>query len=215
MTRKKQIVRLVLLAIFCAISIVLQAIANNFSIGGYPIALALVPIAISAILLGPSGGAIVGFVWGVFILLIDPSCAVFFEYSVIGTLILVLSKGTLAGFISGIICKFIKNKNIYLAMVIAAIACPLVNSLTFRIGEVVFFLPMLGQGAGTILISLFGVSFILEVGISAVLSPAICRICMLGDTQLNLGVFDYSKEDDKNQVKDDFKKEENKTYKFD
>lgn len=213
MKRKKQIVRLVLLAIFCAISVVLQAIANNFSIGGYPIALALVPIAISAILLGPSGGAIVGFVWGAFILLIDPSCAVFFEYSVIGTLILVLSKGTLAGFASGVICKMLRNKNMYLAMVLAAILCPIINSLTFRIGEVIFFLPMLGNSAGAIIISLFGVSFVLEVGISAILSPAICRICMLGDKELNLGVFNYTKDED--IVKEEDINKENKTYKFD
>lgn len=213
MKRKKQIVRLVLLAIFCAISVVLQAIANNFSIGGYPIALALVPIAISAILLGPSGGAIVGFVWGAFILLIDPSCAVFFEYSVIGTLILVVSKGTLAGFVSGVICQLLKNKNIFFAMVISSIICPIINSLVFRVGEVIFFLPMLGESVGAVIISLFGVSFILEVGISAVLSPAICRICMLGDKELNLGVFDYTKLKSKDEKTQD--NEENKIYKFD
>lgn len=38
-------------------------------------------------------------------------------------------------------------------------------------------------------ISLFSISFLIEMGISIVLSPVVCRICILGDSQLNLGVF--------------------------
>lgn len=189
--KSNQILRLVLLASFIAISIVLQVFATYIRIGEYSPALALVPIAISAILLGPVAGCITGGFWGLYILIFDPTCATFFQYSWIGTVIVVLGKGMLAGLASGWMNKWLKRYNIYLGMCIAAIIAPLANSLTFRIGEIVFFLPLLGgwSKALTILISLFSISFLIEMGISIVLSPVVCRICILGDSQLNLGVF--------------------------
>ena len=62
--KSNQILRLVLLASFIAISIVLQVFATYIRIGEYSPALALVPIAISAILLGPVAGCITGGFWG-------------------------------------------------------------------------------------------------------------------------------------------------------
>ena len=188
---KKEILKLVLLAIFIATSIVLQAFATNFKIGEYSPALSLVPIAISAILLGPIAGCITGGFWGLYILIFDPSCAAFFQYSWFGTVVVVLGKGILAGLASGWLNKWLKRYNIYVGMCVAAIATPIVNSTIFRVGEVVFFLPLLGGASKLLptLISLFSISFLLELGISVVLSPVVCRICILGDTQLNLGVF--------------------------
>lgn len=89
---KKGILKLVLLAIFIATSIVLQAFATNFKIGEYSPALSLVPIAISAILLGPIAGCITGGCWGLYILIFDPSCAAFFQYSWFGTVVVVLGR---------------------------------------------------------------------------------------------------------------------------
>ena len=68
--KSNQILRLVLLASFIAISIVLQVFATYIRIGEYSPALALVPIAISAILLGPVAGCITGGFWGLYILIL-------------------------------------------------------------------------------------------------------------------------------------------------
>ena len=213
---KKSILRLVLLASFIAISIVLQAFATNFHIGEYSPALALVPIAIAAILLGPTAGGIVGGCWGLFILIFDPSCAAFFQYSWIGTVAVVLGKGILAGVASGWMNKWLKRYNIYLGMCLAAITTPFVNSLVFRLGEIAIFLPLLkgfGQTAGTIMISLFSISFLLEMGISIVFSPIICRVCILGDNQLNLGAF-TNEQKEKVVRKQEEKNEKSKLYQF-
>ena len=204
--KSNQILRLVLLASFIAISIVLQVFATYIRIGEYSPALALVPIAISAILLGPVAGGITGGFWGLYILIFDSTCAVFFNYSWIGTVVVVLGKGFLAGFGTGWMNKWLKRYNIYLGMCVAAIVTPLINSLVFRLGEITIFYPLIKSwgktGIGT-MIGLFSISFLLEMGISIVLSPVVCRICILGDTQLNLGVFT---EDEKERARK--KKEE-------
>ena len=173
------------------------------------------PIAISAILLGPVAGCITGGFWGLYILIFDPTCATFFQYSWIGTVIVVLGKGMLAGLASGWMNKWLKRYNIYLGMCIAAIIAPLANSLTFRIGEIVFFLPLLGgwSKALTILISLFSISFLIEIGISIVLSPVVCRICILGDSQLNLGVFTEAERERARKKKEE-KLESSSLYQF-
>lgn len=213
---KNNILRLVLLALFIAISVVLQVFATRIRIGEFSPALALVPIAISAILLGPIAGGITGGCWGLYILIFDSSCATFFQYSWIGTVAVVLGKGALAGVATGWMNKWLKRYNIYLGMVVAAITTPLVNSLIFRVGEITIFYPLIKSWGLTglgVMISLFSVSFALEMGISIVLSPVICRICILGDTQLNLGVFTDEEKEHALKKKEE-KLDQSKLYQF-
>ena len=111
-----------------------------------------------------------------------------------GTYVTVISKGTLAGVFAGLVYVLLRKKSNIVAMVLAAIVAPLVNSLVYRIGLLTFFQEYFfgkvdesGMSAmGYFMSGFLGVSFIVELGISAVFSPIVARICKIGRKMLNL-----------------------------
>ena len=186
MNNSQKIMRLTVTAVLLAITIVLQAIAGFIVI---PItntspALSLIPIAVGAIIYGPSCGAILGLGWSLFILASGQASG-YMAMNFIGTIITVIAKGTLAGIISGVIYNWLKGKNDVVAIVLAAIIVPLINSLVYRIGLVTFFSDYFfgkANAAGMNPVSYFMKAFVaggffLEVGISTIFSPIIVRIC--------------------------------------
>ena len=60
------------MALFAAIVVVLQIIGNYIRIGNFSISLVLVPIIVGAALYGPAGGAFLGGVFGI-VVIIDGS----------------------------------------------------------------------------------------------------------------------------------------------
>ena len=186
MKNSQKIIKLTVTAILLAITIVLQAIAGFIVI---PVtntspALALIPIAVGAIIYGPSCGALLGFGWSIFILLSGQASG-YMAMNLIGTIITVIAKGTLAGLVSGLMYKLLKGKNYIVAIVAASIVTPLVNSLVYRTGLVVFFYDYFfgkADSLGVSPVSYFMKAFItggffLEVGISTFFSPIVVRIC--------------------------------------
>ena len=120
-----------------------------------------------------------------------------------GTVITVLLKGTLAGFLSGIVYNLLKKwalvfKNlekdkeswqINLGVVVAAIVCPVVNTGIFLLGCVIFFLPTIrewGAAAGYenvgayMLYGFVGGNFLFELLFNLILSPVIVQIIRIG-----------------------------------
>lgn len=194
---KKQIIKLVSLAMLTAIVIVLQTIGSNIKFGPYSPALVLVPITIGAILFGPKAGTFLGLVFGI-VVLFSGDAQLFYAISIPGTIITVLLKGALAGLASGLVFKALKNKNIHIGILLAALVAPVVNSVLFRVGMVVFFYDMLSASASSsnantfvyLFLGLTGFNFILEFGLNLILAPTISRVCELVSKQLNLGVFD-------------------------
>ena len=114
--------------------------------------------------------------------------------SAIGTVITVMTKGTCAGLVPGLIFNGLKNKNKVLAIVLASIAAPLINSLLYRVGLVVFFRDYFfgkadANGLNPVayfIIAFTSASFFLEVGLSAVFSPVVVRICNIATDMLGL-----------------------------
>ena len=98
----KQIVRMATLAILTAIVVVLQLLGSFIRFGPFSVSLVLVPIVIGAALFGMGGGAWLGFVFGVVVLL-SGDAAAFLPIHVFGTVLTVLLKGTLAGLAAGFI----------------------------------------------------------------------------------------------------------------
>jgi uncharacterized membrane protein len=185
--------RLVLLALFTAIVVVLQLFGSFVRFGTFQIALVLAPIVIGAALLGVWSGVWLGFVFGLVVLL-NGDAAAFLEVSPLGTVIAVLVKGAAAGLAAGLVYKAVERKNRFVAVVLAAIAAPVANTGVFILGSYLFFLPTLkiwAEGLGyanateVIFLYLIGLNFFVELAVNLVLSGVIERIIRVG--QKNFG----------------------------
>lgn len=178
--------RMVGLGLFTAIVVVLQLLGSFIKLGPFSISLVLVPIVVGAALYGVSGGAWLGFVFGMIVLL-SGDAAAFWIISVPGTIVTVIVKGTLAGLAAGFVYRLLEKFSITAAVVAAAIVCPVVNTGVFVAGCYVFFLGAISEWAGGaalagayIITGLVGLNFVVELVINAVLSPVILRIIRLG-----------------------------------
>lgn len=178
-----QIRTLTLGAILTALVIVLQMLGQFIRFGPFSISLVLIPIVIGAAMCGPKISTWLGFVFGVAVLMTD--AAAFLAIDVFGTVVTVLLKGMAAGLAAGLICKAIEKKNRTLAVILAALVCPVVNTGVFLIGCVVFFLDTLkewGAGAGFdnvfayLIFGMVGINFIAEMAINIFLSPVVVRL---------------------------------------
>lgn len=185
--KKQQTQKLVLSAVLTALVVVLQLLGTFVRFGPFAISLVLIPIVIGAATCGYKIGAWLGFVFGVVVLLSGDATA-FFAINVPGTIITVLLKGTLCGLISGLVYKVIEKYNGYVAVIAAAIVCPIVNTGIFLIGCSVFFLDTIaewGTGAGFtntasyMFLGLAGGNFIVELIENIILAPIISTIIKL------------------------------------
>lgn len=185
--KKQQTQKLVLGAVLTALVVVLQLLGTFVRFGPFAISLVLIPIVIGAATCGYKIGAWLGFVFGVVVLLSGDATA-FFAINVPGTIITVLLKGTLCGLISGLVYKVIEKYNRYVAVIAAAIVCPIVNTGIFLIGCSVFFLDTIaewGAGAGFtntasyMFLGLAGGNFIVELIANIILAPIISTIIKL------------------------------------
>lgn len=192
---KQSVLKLTMMSTLLAITIVLQAVASAFTmpITNTPVALALIPIAVGAIIYGPTCGGILGLGWSLFIL-VSGQADFYFGMNAIGTIVTVVSKGTLAGIVTGLVYNLIKKKNYVVAIIVASIMTPLINSLVYRVGLVVFFNDFFFGGAGNqnpiayFMVAFVSVSFFVELGISALFSPLIVRICDICFAKLGISV---------------------------
>lgn len=181
--RQLLIKKLVLTAFLTALVIILQMFGGFFRIGVFSISLVLLPIVIGAILGGIKVSAWLGFVFSVVVLFNDASA--FLAVNAIGTIVVVLAKGILAGVVSALIFKLFSKFNLYLAVILAALICPIVNTGIFVLGCYIFFFSTISEwgiasgSASTfeyVLVGLVGFNFLIEVGVNIILSPIIIRI---------------------------------------
>lgn len=172
---------LVLGAVLSALVIVLQLMGSFIRLGPFSISLVLVPIVIGAAMCDTRIGAWLGFLFGVVVLL-SGDAAAFLAINIPGTIITVLVKGTACGLVAGLIYKLLERFNRYVAVVAAAIACPIVNTGIFLLGCSVFFMDTIRTWAGDsdvltyMILVLVGGNFLVELAINIVLSPVIVRI---------------------------------------
>ncbi len=185
--RKQQTRTLVLGAVFTALVIVLQLLGSFIRFGMFSVSLVLLPIIIGAATCGYKIGAWLGFVFGMAVLLSGDATA-FLVVNYWGTIITVLLKGTLCGLLAGIAYQAIEKLNRYLAIITAAIVCPVINTGIFLIGCKLFFFETIkewGAAAGFnnaatyMFLGLAGGNFLFELGTNIILSPAIKRILTL------------------------------------
>lgn len=180
--------KIVGIGLFTAIIVALQLLAASIKFGPFSITLVLAPIVIGAALYGIGAGAWLGVAFGVSVL-ISGDAAAFMTISPAGTVVTVLLKGMLAGLVAGLIYKALESKNKTVAVVLAGIACPIVNTGIFLAGCYLFFQEWLVSvfgttGFATVVTGLVSVNFAVELGINMVLASVIVRVIDIGKKQL-------------------------------
>ncbi len=184
-TQKKMSTRtMVLGAMLTALVVVLQMMGGFIRFGTFQVSLVLLPIVIGAATCGVGVGAWLGLVFGVVVLL-NGDASPFLAIHVPGTVITVLAKGTACGAVAAVTFKLLEKVNRYLAVLVAAIVCPVVNTGVFLLGCWAFFFETIeawGTAGGFenvgkyIIFGLVGGNFLFELGANILLSPVIVRL---------------------------------------
>ena len=178
---------IVKVGILSAIEVIFAFISQFIKIGPASINLALIPIAFGAIMFGPLCGGCLGLLNGAMVLVSPDTQAYFMNVDIFGpwcipgTILVCLLKCTLAGVASGFLYKLLKNKNEIVAIIVASFIVPLVNTAIFLIGAAIFFTSAF-KG---LLISVFSFNFLIEIGVTALLTPAIIRTIHIVKSKAN------------------------------
>lgn len=186
-TKKMSVQTLVLGAILTALVILLQYAGSFIKFGMFSVSLVLIPIVIGAITCGEKMGAWLGFVFGGIVLL-SGDATPFLVINVPGTILTVLLKGILCGYISGITYKAVNklSKNNTVSAITSAIVCPVINTGIFILGCLIFFIGaisleatnagMSGNIMGYILTAYVTLNFVFELLLNTILAPVIAHI---------------------------------------
>ena len=185
MKSKQSTKKMVLGAVLTAIVIVLQLLGAFIKLGPFSVSLVLIPIVIGASLCGIGIGAFLGFIFGLTVLLSGDAGA-FLAVNPLGTVLVVLLKGTACGAVAGAVYKALYKKNEYLAVLMSAIACPVTNTAVFLIGCKIFFMDTISgwasaanfgaNTAGYIIAVLVGFNFLFEILVNIILCPVTVRL---------------------------------------
>lgn len=182
--------RLVGTGILTALIIVLQTFASGIKIANFTPPLSLIPIITGAILFGEFTGAILGFVFGIVVVMTvisgaEPFSTLMLNFNPVMTVVICLLKGTAAGYLSGLAYKLLSGRSKMLSLIISSIITPIVNTGIFTIGMLTVFYKLINDsavsaGADNTIVFFFsafiGINFLTEVVFIAVLVPAISNI---------------------------------------
>ncbi|MGN0806208.1 MAG: ECF transporter S component [Candidatus Coproplasma sp.] len=181
------------LGVLAGLVIALQMLSGFMKIGATTFCLVLVPIVLGGLILGVAAGAILGFLFGVIVLVdaligLDPFTLFMLGEQPVFTVILCLAKGVAAGVVPALVYKLIAKKNKYVGAIVAAILAPVCNTGVFAIGAFFIMQPILDFFASVgsdlsglnpayiVFILLIGVNFFVELAINALLAPAIYSV---------------------------------------
>ena len=180
-------------AILAAVVVVLTVVCTFVRFGPFSITLALAPILIGSALYGSRSGAILGFTFGLVVLITglfgwDGGTVMYLmSQNAFALLLIVLLKGTAAGWLAGVCYHALHKKNEKMAVVISGIVCPVVNTGLFILGMLIAFIDTLNSWASDsanlisyLIIGLTGVNFLVELAVNLLLSAGITRLIRYG-----------------------------------
>lgn len=183
--KNRKIKRMVGIALLMAMVIVLQFVGGMIPpIGGtVSISLVLIPIVLGSAVYGPGAGALLGATFAVVTIIncitgTDAGGVMVFQASPVLCILVVAAKSILAGLAAGYVYKLLEKRNGYIAMLCAAIICPVVNTGVFVGCMALFFSDVLSAWASGsdvlsyVLMSLILCNFVPEMLINVVFSPA-------------------------------------------
>ncbi len=183
--------KIVGIGLLTAIVVVLQSLAVGIKFGPFSVTFVLIPIVVGAALYGWIAGAWLGFIFGMIVLFTDAGA--FLAVSIPGTIVTCLLKGIMAGLVAGLIYSVLKKLNEYVAVLVAAISAPIVNTGIFLLGCRLFFYETIKgwaaaaefENAGAYMIfGLVGLNFLVEMAVNVLLSVVIVRIINIGKKTL-------------------------------
>ncbi|MGI6279858.1 MAG: ECF transporter S component [Acutalibacteraceae bacterium] len=175
------------LGLFTAIVVVLQMMSYFIKIGTFNLSLVLIPIVLAAVMYGPKYAGILGGVFGAVVAVatitgLDAGAFILFSASPVVTVLLCFVKGIAAGVVAGLIARPLVDKNLYLAVILAAVAAPVVNTGIFIVAMFLFFREILAEwaaGADLLYFAIFGlvgINFLIELLVNVVLSPVVLTV---------------------------------------
>ena len=171
-------------ALLAAMVVALQLLGSFIRFGTFSVSLVLVPLVIGAATCGVLVAAWLGLAFGVTVLL-SGDAALFLSIHAPGTILTVLLKGILCAVAAALVYRALERFNLWVAVIVAAIVCPIVNTGIFLIGcRLVFWetIAEWGTGAGFAnpaayaLLGLVGANFLFEMAFNLFLSPIIVRL---------------------------------------
>lgn len=184
--RKTRIFHLTLLSLFIALMLVMNFTPIGYiTTGAFSITLMTIPVALGACCTGISGGAILGFVFGLtsFLqafgigFLIDPLAANLFNTDPIAYTLTCFLPRIIAGLISALIFTVFekKGKTNILSFVLSAGAVPILNTLLFMSFYAVLYqnTVLAGKAIMTVILSALTINFLIEFAVTLVAGSAI------------------------------------------
>ncbi|MBQ7121560.1 MAG: ECF transporter S component [Clostridia bacterium] len=200
--KRGRILRLTQLSVLVALLLIFGFTSIGYiKIGVIEITLNVIPVAIAAIVLGPSAGAICGAVFGLTsfwqaISGMSAFGAMLVNVSPVLTLIICLIprilEGLLTGFIFNGLSKKMKNNSVPCA--VSGLCCPLLNTLLFvgsfilLFGQTDVFANLYGQSAATNIIGFFawfvGLNGLIEAIAGFVIASAVSKALLTANKQL-------------------------------
>ena len=178
---------MVLVALLAALVIVFQVISTFIKVGPVSITLTLIPVVLGGCLLGKKWGAVLGFLFGVVVTAFvltgtDVGGYMLFQANPVLTVLLCLVKGTAAGFVASLVYGLLEKANRTVAVSVAAMTAPVVNTGIFVLAMLAFYRDILTAWADGsditvyILTGLAGWNFLMEFAVSVILSPAVVSV---------------------------------------
>ncbi len=190
MTKKEKIFRLSLLSLFVAIILVMDFTPLGYIImpSGFSVTLLTIPVALGAVCTGVSGGAILGFVFGLTSFIqafglgfsLDPSAPILFETNPFAYAVTCFIPRILVGVVSALIFKAFEtsNKVNILAYILSASSVPLLNTLLFMTCFATFYKNTIlgGKAVMTVIFSAFTLNFLVEFAVTLIAGIVINKI---------------------------------------
>lgn len=188
-TKKVNTRQLVLLAMLSGILLIMSFTPLGYlNIGPLAISLNMIPVAIGAVALGPGGGAFLGAVFGVTSCLqcvgIGGTSAmgvILFEISPVLTIAQRFLTRALAGLLTGLVYRLLKNRHFRLSAYVAGFCAALFNTVLFMTALVLLFghteyLQELiaGRNILVFIISFVGINAAVELLSTTVVVGAVC-----------------------------------------
>ena len=183
-------------ALLTAMVFVIQMLGGSIKVGGlFSITLVLLPIVLGSALIGPLGGAWLGLVFALAVFYTGDANA-FLAVGPYGTIVTVVLKGVLCGWVTGIVYCYTAGLSPYLRSLVSAAVCPVVNTGVFLLGCLIFFMPTLEEwalafgfaNAGEYMIlGLCGVNFLVELATNILLAPVLVRLIHMLEESTGFG----------------------------
>ena len=177
-----------MLGVLTAFVILFQAGLGTIKIGPTSFSLVLIPIVLGSCLIGPLAGGFLGFVFSLIVFLYglfgaDVFTNVMLNTNFIVTFLIIFAKGILAGIVPGLLFNALKGVNDKLAISVAALSAPIVNTTIFVLilfaFKGTFVQAFIDNGyvsdatawAYFVFIGCAGINFLVEFGINLVATP--------------------------------------------